>query len=89
MSDDAWLRRQAVMVASQLPESPDQAQRVLELAMELLESFIRPRSGPGVAQDRVLRLVGAPATPSRSASSRGSLEASPNQSQSTVKPGTV
>lgn len=38
----AWLRRQAVNLAAQLPENPDEAQYVLEAAKELLESFLAP-----------------------------------------------
>lgn len=42
MSDQAWQRRQAVQIVSMLPEDLDDATRVLELAKELLDGFLRP-----------------------------------------------
>jgi hypothetical protein len=39
---DLWLRRQAVLVASHLPENPDDAAEVLRYASEVLEKFICP-----------------------------------------------
>jgi hypothetical protein len=89
MPDDAWLRRHAVMIASQLPEDPDVAEKVLRLTLELLEAFIRPRNRLEMAQDRALRLVGCSGPSRSSASSRDSLAGSPNHSQSVVSPGTA
>ena len=88
-TNDAWLRRHAVMIASQLPEDPNDAERVLELALELVNGFMRPHAGPEMAQDRVLAFRGLPASPNRSASSSVNPTGSPYQSQSVVKPGTA
>jgi len=38
-----WLRRQAVQIAAQLPENPDDAIQVLDLAKTLVNSFLRPQ----------------------------------------------
>ena len=38
-----WLRRQAVQIAAQLPESPDEAIQVLELTIALVNGFLRPQ----------------------------------------------
>lgn len=37
---DLWLRRQAVVIVAQLPDGPDDALRVLELARDLVRSFL-------------------------------------------------
>lgn len=37
---DNWLRRQAVQITAQLPEKPEDALAVLELARELVEQFL-------------------------------------------------
>lgn len=57
MPQEAWLRRQAVMIASQLPENPDDAERVLTLATQIVNGFLRPHGATEMAQDRFLRLV--------------------------------
>lgn len=38
---EGWLRRQAVQIAAQLPENPEDAIEVLELAKGLVESFLK------------------------------------------------
>lgn len=42
-SNDQWLRRQAVVVVSQLPEGRDEALAVLRLAQCLVNSFLGKR----------------------------------------------
>jgi hypothetical protein len=37
---EGWLRRQAVQIAAQLPEDPQDALAVLELAKTLVETFL-------------------------------------------------
>jgi len=47
MPDNNWQRRMAIQIAAQLPERPEDALLVLELARELVETFLcegqRPR----------------------------------------------
>jgi hypothetical protein len=57
-----WLRRQAVQIAAQLPENPDDAIRVLDLAKSLVDGFLRP-------QETLSRLAGEVLTFPVSASS--------------------
>lgn len=38
-----WLRRHAIQIAAQLPESPEDAILVLELARQLVEGFLKPQ----------------------------------------------
>lgn len=38
--DQNWRRRHAIQIAAQLPENADDALMVLELARELVESFL-------------------------------------------------
>lgn len=40
---DAWLRRQAIQIASQLPESGDEAMYVLEYAKTIVSDFLAPK----------------------------------------------
>lgn len=40
MSTEAWHRRHAIQIAAALPETKDDALAVLELARELVESFL-------------------------------------------------
>lgn len=42
MSTEAWHRRHAIQIAAALPETKDDALAVLELARELVESFLFP-----------------------------------------------
>src|SRR5688500_18281815 len=87
MASDHWLRRLAVQVVAQLPANPDEASQVLRYAQDVVDNFMRLGSPPGPHQ--VLPFsepVGR--APSDFASSTGSQEPSPNQSQSVVKPGT-
>jgi hypothetical protein len=41
MHTESWHRRQAVALAAALPDDPEDAEIVLQLALELLETFIR------------------------------------------------
>lgn len=38
-----WLRRQAIQIAAQLPENPEDAIVVLDLAKALVEDFLKPQ----------------------------------------------
>jgi hypothetical protein len=38
----SWLRRQAIQIAAQLPESPEEALVVLGLAREIVDRFLMP-----------------------------------------------
>lgn len=40
---DSWLRRQAIQIAAQLPESQEDAATVLSLATELVKTFLAPK----------------------------------------------
>lgn len=51
---DAGLRRLALQIAAQLPPDANQAERCLLYAQELVASYLRPRNGPEMPQDRVL-----------------------------------
>lgn len=57
---EVWLRRQAVQIAAQLPENPDEAVAVLELARKLVEGFLMPQP----ALDRPAAVVPFPASAS-------------------------
>jgi hypothetical protein len=58
-----WRRRQAVQIVAQLPEDPEDALAVLELARSLVESFlIVPQ--PTLALDRAASVVAFPASAS-------------------------
>lgn len=41
--DDGWKRRQAIQIAAQLPEDPQEALDVLMLAQRLVEGFLAPQ----------------------------------------------
>jgi hypothetical protein len=43
MDKDAWRRRQAIQIAAQLPEEPEDALAILEHAKDLVEKFLSPR----------------------------------------------
>lgn len=83
---DASLRHRAVQLASQLPSDPTQADLVLKYVREIVDGFIRPGMAAGALKPRYPTLV--PISPNLRASASGSPEASPNQSQSVVKPST-
>lgn len=40
---EGWCRRHAIQITAQLPENPEDALRVLELARQLVEGFLRPQ----------------------------------------------
>lgn len=48
MSKICWLKRQAVQIAAQLPDDPEQAIQVLGYAKEIVEKFLRDDQGEGV-----------------------------------------
>jgi hypothetical protein len=60
---EGWKRRQAIQLASQLPEDPQDALRVLELTRELVLGFLVPVpstanvAAPTGGGGRVLKLV--------------------------------
>ena len=69
MSQKAWLRRQALQIAAQLPENPDDARAVLAEVGKLVQFFFEP---PGRPLDQaVLRFPGGPSSPKRRAKSKG------------------
>jgi hypothetical protein len=45
--DDGWHRRQAVAIASTLPDDIDDARKILQLSMKLLDGFLSEGSKPG------------------------------------------
>lgn len=53
----AWRRRQAIQIASQLPENMDDALAVLEHARDLVINFL----GDGFAREKPQDRLGAPA----------------------------
>jgi len=59
MNTDGWARRHAVQIVSALPEDAAEALLVLELARELISSFMvgKPLQRPAPALDRDRGLV--------------------------------
>lgn len=50
-----WHRRQAIQIAAQLPDNPDDAILVLDLAKALVEDFLKPHKPPlGLVEADVL-----------------------------------
>lgn len=76
MPDQASLRRHAIQIVAQLPEEPSDALMVLELAKELVETFLAPeahlplRLVPG-------DVVAFPAASSSSRSASGTVSSLP------------
>jgi hypothetical protein len=60
MKIEQWHRRQAFMLASQLPESPADALAVLECVRELVVTFLQSDT-PQAPTSKVLALVRDPA----------------------------
>lgn len=60
---EAWLRRQAVQIAAQLPEDPEDAIAVLELTKSLVETFLKPPQAD-LALERSADVVAFPASSS-------------------------
>lgn len=52
MSTEAWHRRHAIQIAAALPETKDDALAVLELARQLVESFLCPQAAEPLDRDR-------------------------------------
>jgi len=65
--NESWQRRHAIQIAAQLPEDTRDALRVLELARELVESFL----GDGQPRARA-EVVAFPASASALAASANS-----------------
>jgi hypothetical protein len=64
MSSDAWHRRHAIQIAAALPETPEDALLVLDLARQLVEGFLsggtpRPERGPDRERGAVVSLSSA------------------------------
>lgn len=55
--NENWKRRHAVQIAAQLPEDPKDALRVLELARELVETFLSEADNQPVRARRPLVAV--------------------------------
>ena len=69
-----WRKRQALQIAAQLPEEPDDARAVLLLVEELMGLFIDPKPptpSDGADDQAVVRFPGGSSTPSRRANSSG------------------
>jgi hypothetical protein len=45
--DDGWHRRQAVAIASTLPDDINDARKILQLSMKLLDGFLSEGAKPG------------------------------------------
>jgi hypothetical protein len=54
MKIEHWHRRQALCLASQLPDGPDDALAVLDLLRELVETFLRSEEPAPVPKAKVL-----------------------------------
>jgi hypothetical protein len=69
---DNWQRRQALQIASQLPDDPEQAWAVLDVVEELIAFLFGPRppapGPPGGGDQAVVRFPGGPTSPKRRAS---------------------
>lgn len=52
MGSDAWHRRHAIQIAAALPETPEDALLVLELARQLVEGFLSGGQRPELVLDR-------------------------------------
>lgn len=67
-----WLRRQALQIASQLPEEPEDAWAVLGYVQQLVRFFSDgPPRPPAGGDQAVVRFPGGPSSPRRRARSRG------------------
>lgn len=64
MSEE-WLRRQAVQITAQLPDNPDDALQVLELAKTLVNDFLRPQEARERFPEGVLAFPASAASSSR------------------------
>lgn len=73
LSPTAWHRRQALQIASQLPEEPDDARAVLSCVEQLVTFFFErppePPEPPRGGDQAVLRFPGGPSSPKRRARS--------------------
>jgi hypothetical protein len=58
-SKEAWLRKQALMIANQLPENTDDALMVLDLAKEFVREFLTPQRAKRLHSLRVVEIGGA------------------------------
>ena len=71
---NGWIRRQALNIASQLPEETERARAILSIVAELVDffEFPPPKEELAGADHAVLRFPGGPNSPSRRARSTGS-----------------
>jgi hypothetical protein len=71
---EGWHRRQALQIASQLPEEAEDAWAVLRLVEQLVGFFFEkpPEPPPEPGGQAVLRFPGGPSSPRRRARSTGS-----------------
>lgn len=71
MSDDAaWHRKQALHIASQLPENADDAWAVLDWVERLVRDYFGPRKpDPPPGGGQLVRFPGGPTSPKRRARS--------------------
>lgn len=60
---EGWHRRQAVQLAAQLPEKPEDALIVLDLCRELVEGFLAPQRPPLGLREGVLPFRAASTAP--------------------------
>jgi hypothetical protein len=72
VESSGWIRRQALNIASQLPEEADSAREIIALVQRLIDFFDVPDPPPDTPGDQaVLRFPGGPNSPRRRASSTG------------------
>jgi hypothetical protein len=57
MKIETWHRRQALMLASQLPEGRDDALAVLDCVRELVATFLRSEESEPAPKAKVLSLI--------------------------------
>jgi hypothetical protein len=57
MKIETWHRRNALMLASQLPDGQDDALAVLDCVRELVETFLRSEEPAPVSKAKVLSLI--------------------------------
>lgn len=66
-----WIRRQALNIASQLPQEQDHAREILALVEQLVGFFDERPASRNVWNDQaVVRFPGGPSSPKRRANSR-------------------
>lgn len=79
-NNNHWYRRQALQLASQLPDDTDSAWAILGMLVQMQAAFFGPPPAAEAEADQavLLRLVpGGPVSPNRRASSKGMPSALP------------